>query len=156
DRREQKTAGNAVRTRSDDTGSRRRRLQAGAHQPGPGRRCVRPRPFCPLRRLNGVTMLGIQSTDSEQPAPPRASAGRKANVSARIVGRSAFEADLSHRFEALDAESNDPAFTVLLLRLRRSDRRIKLLATEGADEVLREVLQRVAGVLHEDDRVTAC
>ena len=45
---------------------------------------------------------------------------------------------------------------MLLLRLRRSDRRIKLLATEGADGVLREVLQQIAGVLHDDDLVTAC
>jgi EAL domain-containing protein (putative c-di-GMP-specific phosphodiesterase class I)/GGDEF domain-containing protein len=82
---------------------------------------------------------------------------REGGASARIVGRSAFEAELGHRCSTLAGDASDvPRFTLLLLRLRRSDRRTKLLATEGADPVLREVLQRVALELHEDDRVTAC
>ena len=93
----------------------------------------------------------IDSLSAEPTHPPPA---RNASPAARIVGRSAFEAELAHRCRAI-ADAGSP-FTVLLLRLRRSDRRIKLLATEGADGVLREVMQRVAGVLHEDDRVTAC
>jgi EAL domain-containing protein (putative c-di-GMP-specific phosphodiesterase class I)/GGDEF domain-containing protein len=102
-------------------------------------------------------MLAHQASDST-PAAERALQARRV-AAARIVGRSAFEAELSHRCEALVADkAADPArgCTVLLLRLRRSDRRIRLLATEGADDVLREVLQRVAGVLHEDDFITAC
>jgi len=102
-------------------------------------------------------MLAHQASDSA-PAAERALQARRA-AAARIVGRSAFEAELSHRCVALVSdEAADPArgCTVLLLRLRRSDRRIRLLATEGADDVLREVLQRVAGVLHEDDFITAC
>ncbi len=92
---------------------------------------------------------------------------------ARIVGRSAFEAELTHRCAAIAGEAApgrasgtfDPAavaatranaFTVLLLRLRRSDRRVKLLATESADQLLHEVLRRVAGVLQDCDLVTAC
>jgi EAL domain-containing protein (putative c-di-GMP-specific phosphodiesterase class I)/GGDEF domain-containing protein len=101
-------------------------------------------------------MLETEPTETSSPANSKVAAPRSGAASARIVGRSAFETELTHRFEALEPESTAPAFTVLLLRLRRSDRRIKLLATEGADEVLREVLQRVASVLHEDDRVTAC
>ena len=100
-------------------------------------------------------MLEAQRTESvsaDAPAPARSAV-------ARIVGRSAFETALTQRCAALtDHPSGASAagFTILLLRLRRRDRRIKLLATEGADSVLREVLQRVAGVLHQDDLVTAC
>ena len=103
-------------------------------------------------------MYGSQTAPSTDPGPPRP-ASRETSAAARIVGRSAFEAELSHRCSGLSADASAaPAagFTVLLLRLRRSDRRTRLLATEGADGVLREVLQRVALVLHEDDRVTAC
>ncbi|HTT11717.1 MAG TPA: GGDEF domain-containing phosphodiesterase [Burkholderiaceae bacterium] len=94
--------------------------------------------------------LPTDSASAGAPVPARAVA--------RIVGRSAFEAALENRCALLADSPNasSAAFTVLLLRLRRRDRRIKLLATEGADIVLREVLQRVAGVLHSDDLVTAC
>jgi EAL domain-containing protein (putative c-di-GMP-specific phosphodiesterase class I)/GGDEF domain-containing protein len=87
---------------------------------------------------------------------------RTSSAGARVVGRQAFEAELLHRCDALAAAGGAQAapatdgFTVLLLRLRRSDRRVKLLATEGADHVLRETLQRVASVLQDFDRVTAC
>jgi EAL domain-containing protein (putative c-di-GMP-specific phosphodiesterase class I) len=99
-------------------------------------------------------MLVPQHTDSTGTGSSHPVPARGTSPGARIVGRSAFEAELLHRCRAI-ADAGAP-FTVLLLRLRRSDRRIKLLATEGADAVLREVMQRVAGVLHEDDRVTAC
>src|SRR5262245_3812086 len=104
-----------------------------------------------------MTMLAHQTSDGAHAAERPLQARRAA--AARIVGRSAFEAELSHRCATLVSdESADPArgCTILLLRLRRSDRRIRLLATEGADDALREVLQRVAGVLHEDDLITAC
>jgi EAL domain-containing protein (putative c-di-GMP-specific phosphodiesterase class I)/GGDEF domain-containing protein len=107
-------------------------------------------------------MLVPLHTDSAGTGPARPAKGtstRSPNPAARIVGRSAFEAELTHRCAGLLADTSAvPAsgFTILLLRLRRSDRRIKLLATEGADSVLREVLQGVAGVLHEDDLLTAC
>ncbi len=84
-------------------------------------------------------------------------AHRQAGAAARIIGRSAFEAELGHRCSELSEQTPGlSGFSVMLLRLRRSDRRTKLLATEGADPVLKEVLQRVALELHEDDRVTAC
>jgi GGDEF domain-containing protein len=102
-------------------------------------------------------MLEPQTIEVSRPARPAAPPRGKA---ARIVGRSAFEAELLHRCGALAADDSPAAdgggFTVMLLRLRRSDRRIRLLATEGADHTLREVLLRVAGVLHEDDLITAC
>ena len=98
-------------------------------------------------------MLGPQFNDA---APSRPAVRTSA---ARIVGRSAFEAELAHRCALLSGEPSGASvsgFTILLLRLRRSDRRVKLLATEGADSVLREVLQQVASVLHAEDLVTAC
>jgi len=99
-------------------------------------------------------MLGPQFVDTAGASRPAARPS-----AARIVGRSAFEAELAHRCAVLSVEPSGASasgFTILLLRLRRSDRRIKLLATEGADSVLREVLQRVASVLHADDLITAC
>jgi EAL domain-containing protein (putative c-di-GMP-specific phosphodiesterase class I)/GGDEF domain-containing protein len=100
-------------------------------------------------------MLEAQPTESVSAGPPAPAR----SPAARILGRSAFETALTQRCAALaDHPSGASAsgFTILLLRLRRRDRRIKLLATEGADSVLREVLQRVAGVLHQEDLVTAC
>ena len=103
-------------------------------------------------------MFSQPSSESTSATATRPLATRNPHPTARIVGRSAFEAQVGHRCAALasDDTSAGSGFTVLLLRLRRSDRRIKLLATEGADGVLREVMQRVAGVLHDDDLVTAC
>jgi len=103
-------------------------------------------------------MLEPQVTDSVSAEPSKPLPARSTGPAARVVGRSAFEAELAHRCAALpvEPEAVGVGFTVLLLRLRRSDRRVKLLATEGADGLLREVLQRVAGMLHEDDLVTAC
>jgi len=92
----------------------------------------------------------------QRTASPRPTPRPGGGAAARIIGRSAFEAELGHRCAALGNDTPDVLrFTLLLLRLRRSDRRTKLLATEGADPVLREVLQRVALELHEEDRVTA-
>jgi diguanylate cyclase len=98
------------------------------------------------------------SPTASTPRAPNARPGsRPGGTAARIIGRSAFEAELGHRCGGLkDDDAGVYGFTIMLLRLRRSDRRTKLLATEGADPVLREVLQRVALELHEDDRVTAC
>jgi EAL domain-containing protein (putative c-di-GMP-specific phosphodiesterase class I) len=103
------------------------------------------------------TAMQASPTETVPRSGPARPASRQTGASARVVGRSAFEAELAHRCSVLSDETPGlSGFTLVLLRLRRSDRRTKLLATEGADPVLREVLQRVALELHEEDRVTAC
>ncbi len=93
--------------------------------------------------------------------------GAGAGNPARIVARADFEDELRRRCAALadgsgaapgvaSAARGADGFSLLLLRLRRSDRRTRLLTVERDDMILREALQRLAGVLHDGDLIADC
>ncbi len=89
--------------------------------------------------------------------------GARAVRAARIVARNDFETELQQRCASFarnpavaDSAVQAGGFTLLLVRLRRSDRRLRLLTAEDDDPVLREALLRTAEALHEEDLVTDC
>jgi EAL domain-containing protein (putative c-di-GMP-specific phosphodiesterase class I)/GGDEF domain-containing protein len=86
--------------------------------------------------------------------PPPAATDAPARAGARIVDSGALEAVLAQRCAALARDA--AGFTFLLLRLARADRRVALLKPAAADRVLGELLERIAGTLHDDDLVAAC